>query len=274
MLPLLVGCAAPLPCNGHPELCERPLDEVVFPATHNAMSNADEGWIAPNQQHPPAVQLADGVRGMLVDTYLWNDGAWLCHSFCEWGATPLVDFFGDLATFFEDEPRDVLVLVVQDDLSPELTEEALIEAGLSGLRLTPPEDGEAWPTLGELAAMGERLLITRESGGRGPDWFPSFYGLGFDTPYDFRSADEFSCDVLRGESDHDLFLLNHWISTPLPDRDAAAQVNAADVLGPRARSCADRWGRLPNLVAVNHHDLGDLFEVVDALNGVDGSDER
>ena len=33
-------------CNGDARLCERPLDEVVFAGTHNAMSAADRpGWM-------------------------------------------------------------------------------------------------------------------------------------------------------------------------------------------------------------------------------------
>ena len=33
-------------CNGHAELCDRPFDEVAYPMTHNAMSNAEAGWIS------------------------------------------------------------------------------------------------------------------------------------------------------------------------------------------------------------------------------------
>src|SRR5687768_7981316 len=34
--------AGALRCNGHAALCDRRFDEVVFPATHNSMSNADD----------------------------------------------------------------------------------------------------------------------------------------------------------------------------------------------------------------------------------------
>ena len=63
--------AAPAPggCNGHEALCERPLDRVVLPATHNAMSVPLPGWYSSEQDRPIADQLADGVRGLLVDTH-------------------------------------------------------------------------------------------------------------------------------------------------------------------------------------------------------------
>ena len=36
---------------------------------YNAMSNADDGWVAPNQTLPMKRQLEDGIRAMLIDTY-------------------------------------------------------------------------------------------------------------------------------------------------------------------------------------------------------------
>src|SRR4051794_40129237 len=39
------------PCNGAVALCDRRYDQVVYVTAHNAMSNADDGWYRPNQQH-------------------------------------------------------------------------------------------------------------------------------------------------------------------------------------------------------------------------------
>ena len=56
-------------CNGHAELCDRPLTEVALPATHNSMSAPLPGWYAALVDGPIAEQLADGVRGLLIDTH-------------------------------------------------------------------------------------------------------------------------------------------------------------------------------------------------------------
>ena len=61
--------AAAGPCNGHAELCDRPLTEVALPATHNSMSAPLPGWYAALVDGPIAQQLADGVRGLLIDTH-------------------------------------------------------------------------------------------------------------------------------------------------------------------------------------------------------------
>ena len=48
----------------------------------------------------------------------------------------------------------------------------------------------------------------------------------------------------------------------------AQLVNASDVLLPRAQQCQEERGSIPNFVAVNYVALGDVYDVVDELNGV------
>ena len=57
-------------CNGYAELCDRRLNEVVFPTTHNSMSGADiSNWMFPNQERSIPTQLEDGIRGFLIDVH-------------------------------------------------------------------------------------------------------------------------------------------------------------------------------------------------------------
>jgi hypothetical protein len=57
-------------CNGDEALCDRPLNEVAFPATHNAMSAAaNPGWLFAQQDGAIPDQLTDGIRGLLIDTH-------------------------------------------------------------------------------------------------------------------------------------------------------------------------------------------------------------
>jgi hypothetical protein len=66
-----------------------------------------------------------------------------------------------------------------------------------------------------------------------------------------------------------MFLINHWISTdPIPLPSQASVVNAYDALLQRARECQRIRHHLPNLLAVNFYRRGDVFDVVDTLNGV------
>jgi hypothetical protein len=66
-----LASADPVACNGSADLCDRRLDEVVFPATHNSYAAADEpGWFFANQRFGIERQLEDGIRAFLIDVHL------------------------------------------------------------------------------------------------------------------------------------------------------------------------------------------------------------
>ncbi len=57
-------------CNGAEELCERRLDAVAIPATHNSMSSPQDGFLLPNQETGIRAQLRGGIRGLLIDMHV------------------------------------------------------------------------------------------------------------------------------------------------------------------------------------------------------------
>jgi hypothetical protein len=78
-----------------------------------------------------------------------------------------------------------------------------------------------------------------------------------------------SCEANRGAPNAPLFLVNHWITTdPVPRPSNAEQVNSYEPLLKRTRLCGRLRKQVPNLVAVDFYRRGDLFRVVDTLNGV------
>jgi hypothetical protein len=57
-------------CNGSRALCERRLNQVAFLGTHNSYAGAGyPGFLFPEQEGTISKQLADGVRGLWIDTY-------------------------------------------------------------------------------------------------------------------------------------------------------------------------------------------------------------
>ena len=89
-----------------------------------------------------------------------------------------------------------------------------------------------------------------------------------DTPYTFPTVESFSCDANRGPDDAPLLLLNHWLSgfTLAGHRRPTGQRPRRPA--PARRAVRRASGQLPNFVAVNYVAIGDVFEVVDTLNGV------
>jgi hypothetical protein len=64
------GSDTPASCNGSAALCSRPLNEVLFPGTHNSFAASTEpGWYFANQTYPIGRQLKDGIRAFLIDIH-------------------------------------------------------------------------------------------------------------------------------------------------------------------------------------------------------------
>ena len=263
------GSSGPSTCNGSATLCDRPYDQVVFAGTHNSVAATESGFppVNANQTRPVLAQLEDGIRVLLLDVAYDGDDTALCHGPCVLASRPHVEVLVEIEGFMSANPREVLTIIYQDSVDPTDVEADFVEAGL--VERTYVHGGGPWPTLGEMVSSGRRLVVTAEVGRPPPDWYHHVWDLAFDTPFSFSDASEFSCELNRGQASNSLFLLNHWLSTDagLPDPSAAPTANAVDVLMQRVTDCEAAAGRRPNFIAVDFYEQGDVFAVVDALNG-------
>lgn len=60
-------------CNGYIELCAQPLNEVVWPASHNAMSSAAYNFLGAEHVVTIPEQLNAGTRFLMIDAYYGYD---------------------------------------------------------------------------------------------------------------------------------------------------------------------------------------------------------
>ena len=258
-------------CNGDAALCERRFDEVAFPCTHNAFAAYEEGFqqLNGNQKHGVAQQLADGVRCMMLDVQDDAGETVLCHGPCTLGRLNHLELLLEIAAFLDAHPDEVLTIIYQDDIAADRIVVDLEDSGLAARTFTHLP-GEPWPTLGALIDADTRLLVTAENGGPPPAYYHHVWDLTWDTPYTFHSIEEFNCSLNRGAIDNDLFLVNHWVSSVIdtPSLGDASTANAFEVLHGRAAQCQKETGQLPNFLAVDFYDRGDLFAAVRALNGL------
>ena len=270
---LVVGCGedpVPIPpeCNGSVELCARRYDEVAYPTTHNAMSNARDGWQSPNQTFGIARQLDDGVRGLMLDVHPWGDDILLCHVFCPLGSLPLVDGLAIVERFLHDHRGEVVTLIFESYVTADEVADAFAASGLDRY-VHAHAPGTPWPTLRELVDADERVVVfTDESGGNAFDWYMDVWAHAFETHYQASTIADFTCDPNRGDPSNPLFIFNHFLTDTLPQPDQAPIVNADPFLLERARTCMQARGSLPSFVTVDFYEQGDLFEAVRALNGL------
>ena len=273
----------PTTCNGAAELCARTYDRVTVPMTHNAMSNADEGWTPPNQTHGIERQLEDGIRGMMLDLHYYDadanentaghidgrsaaDQVYLCHGPCALGHTRLLDGLCTITKFLDANPGEVFSIIFENDVTDVDTDAVVRASGLADYAYTHPR-GAPWPTLRELIDTGKRVVLFEENEGGAPPYLHRAYADEmWDTPYSFMTKADFTCALGRGQKANALFLVNHWLSRPFADVAFGREVNVASVLGDRVTQCTNEAGRPPTFVSVDFYDVGDLFSVVRKAN--------
>jgi hypothetical protein len=211
-----------------------------------------------------ARRLADYIGAVGPDT---PRGTYLCHSFCELGARPFPQTLRDINEFLDRNPGEVIMLVLEDHISPEDTAKAFISSGLIG-RVYYHTDGQPFPTLREMIETDERVVVFAENNASGVDWYLPASEFIQDTPFRVMQPGQFSCELGRGEATNPIFALNHWLTASFPSRPDASEINQFDFLYQRALRCEAARERRVNLVIVNFYSLGDAKLVVDVLNGV------
>jgi hypothetical protein len=169
-------------------------------------------------------------------------------------------------------PDVVLVLSIEDDTSAASTAAVIRAAGLEREVYDGPA-GPPWPTLRELVERDQRVVVMVENHRDGPPWMHYQPAVAQGTPSQFRTpaAREApaSCRPHRGGTEGSLLLVNHWVdTTPTPRPTIAREVNARGFLDRRLEDCRRQRRMLPNIVAVDFYREGDVFGVVDELNGV------
>ena len=215
---------------------------------------------------PEGTQAAVRIRNRFAGGDLGPRGLYLCHGFCELGAQPLAPWLTTLANFLVQNPDEVVLLVVEDYVTPEDLAREFDKAGLSGLVYRGGSKAP-WPTLRALVDAGQRVVVMTESGRPGVDWMLPAFEVMQETPYKFKTPTEMSCAPHRGGTGGSLFLINNWIdTTPNPKPSNAAIVNAYDALLARARRCEAERGLKPTVLAVDFYRTGELMKVVGELN--------
>lgn len=260
-------------------------DQMTYLTAHNAFQNTEDDpirFIAPNQPHSVARQLADGVRGLMLDTYNGGGGeALLCHGGCGPGQRTFASSLATVADFLrKDTSGAVVTLSLENYASREQLKASLDKVpGLAELVFRPdaPEwdvRSKGWPKVSALAAANKRLLILASS--------DSLQDLGimYDRHWTVENywsmgaglgAGDWSCysrwgDVPLSREEpkfRRLFVMNHFRDVPMSPtyrNDNAKLRNRAE------RFCMPAARRKPNFLAVDQYKDGNPFAAVDALN--------
>ena len=278
----------PLLCNGHANLCDRAVNDLLFATVHNAASTAADGVLFfPNHQKSLEDALVAGFRGINVDIGICGDTMRLVHGFCAVGYREIIPTFSNIVTFLQDNPNEVVIMPVQinSDLGGTVTLQEIdnvlqLVPGMKEIMYNHPSDATSWPTLRQLIAANTRLLFFVYNGERCygaeatvscpvgiHDWF-QYAGeseFQFDSPEQLNDK-SYACTITRGGSGLlDFYGVN--IFTTLPARSNCEVLNAQANLESHLSSCSSVTGQMVvNLLIVDCWDVGDVITFVNTCN--------
>jgi len=275
-------------------LAEQP-DGVIEQLDHGIRAFLIDAWYGQPTQRPGVIANTDGSHAKALAQAEAELGAdvvhsalrlrnsaglrpsgpvapYLCHALCALGSTRWEPLMAQVKTWLDQHPREVVTFIIQDEVTPATMAQVFEQAGLLPDVYTPTSAG-SWPTLGEMIDSGRRVVVMaeRHGGGQRYPWLLQAFDVMQETPFNARTVADFSCRANRGPATAHLFLVNHWLNQPLRRVRASRLANSDAVLGPRLTLCEEERGLLPNFVAVDNYDQGDLFGQVRRLNGLDGA---
>ena len=257
-------------CNGSLDLCSKQYNEVAYLTTHNAFNSDQDGLLFPNQSYNIASQLNDGVRGLMIDVYDFFGTPTAYHSIFALGTIPLSDMFNDIKTFLDNNPNEIVTIILECYVTANDIEDEINQSGLSNYLYT---HNATWPTLQNMIDNDNRLVIFSDvdDASSSQDWYHYVWEYAVETHYSVGNINDFTCDFNRGDPLNDLFIFNHFVTDATLGYglyNESNDVNANPFFINRALNCQTQTNKFPNFVTVDYHELGDGLAVVDQLNGV------
>lgn len=256
-------------CYSQVSLCDKKYNEVCFLGAHNAF-NYKGPFSFPNQNISITKQLGIGVRCFMLDVYKEENQLLLYHTLKPLGAQTAEKVFGEIKTFMESNPNEVITLIIQNETAASDIGAFYKTFGLEALGYV--HKGEEWPTLGEMVTSGQRLVTFVERGEASLSDYPFIldgYQYMFENEYEHASLSDFDCDENRGSNGKkELYLLNHWIGG-IGDENGAKQVNKYDFLYNQAKNCMEDKAHIVNFIALDFADIGDGMAVVNKINNIE-----
>ncbi|CAL5187868.1 unnamed protein product [Lathyrus oleraceus] len=267
-----------------------PFNKYSWIMTHNSFSIMDAPFLNGiqrltfyNQEDTVTNQLRNGVRGLMLDMYDFQNDIWLCHSFQGQcfnftAFQPAINTLKEVEAFLTENPTEIVTVIIEDYVhAPKALINLFINAGLDKYWFPVsdmPKRGEDWPTIMQMVQANHRLLVFTSDASKEAE-----EGIAYQWRYmvENESGDSGlrhgSCPR-RKESNPlnsrsaSLFLQNYFPTYPVEAE--SCKENSAP-LANMVNTCYKTAGNvLPNFIAVNFYmrsDGGGVFDIVDRING-------
>ncbi|TVU03149.1 hypothetical protein EJB05_51324 [Eragrostis curvula] len=267
-----------------------PFNRYTWLVTHNSFSilgepsrTGVERVTFYNQEDSVTNQLRNGVRGLMLDMYDFNDDIWLCHSlqghcYNFTAFEPALDTLKEVEAFLTENPTEIVTIFIEDYVRSPMGLSKLFTAADLMKYWFPisemPTNGNDWPIVTDMVAKNRRLLVFTSNPSK-----EASEGIAYQWSYllENESGDPGivpgSCPN-RKESQPlnsrsaSLFLQNYFPTMPV--QNEACKENSG--LPQMVQACyAAAGNKIPNFIAVNFYmrsDGGGVFDVQDRINGL------
>ncbi|XP_062101962.1 PI-PLC X domain-containing protein At5g67130 [Humulus lupulus] len=267
-----------------------PFNKYSWLTTHNSFARAGDKsatgsfLVTPmNQEDTVASQLNNGVRGLMLDMYDFQNDIWLCHStggkcYNFTAFQPAINVLKDIKSFLDKNPSEIVTIFIEDYVtSSKGLSNVFNTAGLNKYMFPVsrmPKNGGDWPTVDDMVQKNQRLVIfTSKSSKEASEGIAYEWNYVVENQYGNGGMMSGSCPN-RAESSpmntksRSLVLVNYFPNNP--NASAVCSDNSAS-LAAMLKTCSEVAGaRWPNFIAVDYYqksDGGGAPEAVDQANG-------
>ncbi|XP_074286308.1 PI-PLC X domain-containing protein At5g67130-like [Silene latifolia] len=283
-------CTRIRPLNPFSKVKGLPFNKYSWLTSHNSFARLGQRSatgsviLAPtNQQDSVTSQLQDGVRGLMLDMYDFENDVWLCHSFggkCfnYTAFQPAINVLREIQSFLDTNPSDIITIIIEDYVTaPKGLTKVFDAAGLRKFWFPVsrmPKNGGDWPTVDDMIQKNQRLVVFTSKASKEAD-----EGIAYEWKYLVENQYGNGGMVVgscpnRAESppmnttSRSLVLVNYFPDAP--DVTTACKHNSAPLVN-MLSTCYNASGRRwANFVAVDYYkrsDGGGAPAAVDEMNG-------
>ena len=252
-------------CNGSNDLCNKRYNEVAYLTTHNAFNSKQDRFLFPNQKSNIAEQLNNGVRALMIDVYDDNGSTVVYHAYKFLGSQPLSVYLNDIKYFLDNNPNEILTIILETYTSSNAIENEINKVGL--LKYLHTQDvNSLWPKLQTMIDSNKRLVILsdKNDGNEKQSWYHYMWNFAVENKYG-----EINCEFNRGSPENSLFIFNHFITSLTGNKDNANKVNSFKYLMNHITNCKDLKNKFPNFITVDFYEIGESIDVVSKLNSTE-----
>lgn len=243
ILPLLLGLclaqAAPVPDDA------RAYADVTWTCAHNAMSNAEDLWLLPNQYVGIAKLLEMGVHAQMWDVWLKGAHPYLRHGnglLFDPQSKSLDSALGEVKSYLQAHPEAILTLILESYVDDELLAQCVEGAGLMPMVYRGKITAQR-PSLASLRAANTRLLILSDKPTKS---FLYLWDVAVETDWENKSPVQLRNGLRRGQPTNPLFIANHFVSAAVPSRADARLLNTPQSRAARTQVLEALYARRPN----------------------------